>query len=108
MASERPSYNEYYSEDKNRRSTLNQNPSLKSNNSNKIPKSMQMNNISTNIKYNAKSVDKENKGRFAQDKRKINSIERTEIFGNKDEEEINLEKGGLNYFNDNKKKKCPC
>lgn len=107
MSSGRPSYNEYNSEEKNRRATLNQNSSLKFNNDNNSLKNNQMNNNSTNIKYSAKSVDKENKGSFTKDKRKINSIESTEIFGKNDEEEINLEKGCFNYFNDNKKKNGP-
>ena len=55
---------------------------------------------------NAKSVDKENKGRFAKDKRKINAMQTTEMFGGiEDDDEGDLDKGGFNYFtNDDKNK----
>ena len=108
---DRPSYNEYNSEEKNRRLSLNQTPDLKYNNKNNISdniKNNNINNISTNNKYNknnAKSVDKENTGRFAKDKRKINQMQSTKIFGDmEDDDEGDLDKGGFNYFtNDNKK-----
>ena len=90
---ERNVMNEYYSEDKDRRNTYNKHPSLDFNN-NKDNKNI-TNNISTNIKLNAKSVDKESKGRFTQDKK----MQSAGIFkGMEDEQEIDLEKGGLNYF----------
>ena len=91
---ERNTMSEYYSEDKNRRNTYNKHPSLNFNNNNDNSKNT-TNNISTNIKLNAKSVDKENKGRFT-DKKKMQS---EMLKGMEDEQEIDLEKGGLNYFN---------
>ena len=94
---ERNTMNEYYSEDKNRRSTYNKNPSLNFNNNNDNSKNT-TNNISTNIKINAKSVDKEE--RFAQDKRKMVT---EMIKGMGDEQEIDLEKGRFNYSKDNNK-----
>ena len=71
MGSERSSYADSYSEDKNRRFSYNMNPGLKfKNNQSSSNNKPITNNISTNIKMNAKSVDKENKGHFAKDKRK--------------------------------------
>ena len=103
MTSERSTMNESNSEDKNRRFSYN-NPALKYK-SNNPQNNITTNNISTNIKMNAKSVDKENKGHFARDKRKINSMQKTEMFGGMDdEEEIELDKGGFNYFTSDDKK----
>ena len=97
ITSERSTMNESNSEDKNRRYSYN-NPSLKYK-SNNSQNNITTNNISTNIKMNAKSVDKENKGHFANDKRKINSMQKTEMFGGMDDEdEIEFDKGGFNYF----------
>jgi hypothetical protein len=103
MGSERSTMNESNSEDKNRRYSYNMNPALKYK-SNNPPNNITTNNISTNIKMNAKSVDKENKGHFAKDKRKINSMQKTEMFmGMDDEDEIELDKGGFNYFTNDEK-----
>ena len=92
------------SEDKNRRASYNINPGLKFKSNNKASNNITTNNISTNIKMNAKSVDKENKGHFAKDKRKINSMQTTDMFGDMDEDdEGDMDKGGFNYFtNDDK------
>ena len=106
MGSERSSYADSYSEDKNRRFSYNTNPALKFKNNQSSSNKPITNNISTNIKMNAKSVDKENKGRFAKDKRKINAMQTTEMFGGMDDDdEGDLDKGGFNYFtNDDKNK----
>ena len=103
MTSERTTVSESNSEDKNRRMSYNMNPTLKYK-SIKSPNNIASNNIPTNNKMNAKSVDKENKGHFAKDKRKINSIQSTEMFGGMDDEDDgDLDKGGFNYFtNDDK------
>ena len=87
------------SEDKNRRFSYNMNPGLKFKSNNNASNNIPTNNISTNIKMNAKSVDKENKGHFAKDKRKINSMQTTDMFGGMDDDdEGDLDKGGFNYF----------
>ena len=103
MTSERTTVSESNSEDKNRRMSYNMNPTLKYK-SIKSPNNIASNNIPTNNKINAKSVDKENKGHFAKDKRKINSMQSTEMFGGMDDEDDgDLDKGGFNYFtNDDK------
>ena len=103
MTSERTTVSESNSEDKNRRMSYNMNPTLKYK-SIKSPNNIASNNIKTNNKMNAKSVDKENKGHFAKDKRKINSMQSTEMFGGMDDEDDgDLDKGGFNYFtNDDK------
>ena len=103
MTSERTTVSESNSEDKNRRMSYNMNPTLKYK-SIKSPNNIASNNIPINNKMNAKSVDKENKGHFAKDKRKINSMQSTEMFGGMDDEDDgDLDKGGFNYFtNDDK------
>ena len=103
MTSERTTVSESNSEDKNRRMSYNMNPTLK-HKSIKSPNNIASNNIPINNKMNAKSVDKENKGHFAKDKRKINSMQSTEMFGGMDDEDDgDLDKGGFNYFtNDDK------
>ena len=103
MTSERTTVSESNSEDKNRRMSYNMNPTLKYK-SIKSPNNITSNNIPINNKMNAKSVDKENKGHFAKDKRKINSMQSTEMFGGiDDEDDGDLDKGGFNYFtNDDK------
>ena len=61
------------------------------------------NSSSKKKKINAKSVDKENTGKFAKDKRQINSMTTTEVFKELDEEdEGDFELVGLNYFDDEK------
>ena len=98
MTSERTTVSESNSEDKNRRMSYNMNPTLK-HKSIKSPNNIASNNIPINNKMNAKSVDKENKGHFAKDKRKINSMQSTEMFGGMDDEDDgDLDKGGFNYF----------
>ena len=58
---------------------------------------------SSKKKISTKSVDKENSGKFAKDKRQINSMTATEIFKELDEEdEGDVVSGGLNYFNSSK------
>ena len=109
MSSERSSYADSYSEDKNRRFSYNMNPALKFKNNQSSNNKPITYNISTNIKMNAKSVDKENTGRFAKDKRKINAMQTTEMFGGlEDDDEGDLDKGGFNYFtNEDKKNNKP-
>ena len=105
MSSERSSYADSYSEDKNRRFSYNMNPALKFKNNQSSNNKPITYNISTNIKMNAKSVDKENTGRFAKDKRKINAMQTTEMFGGlEDDDEGDLDKGGFNYFTNEDKK----
>ena len=103
MTSERTTVSESNSGDKNRRMSYNINPTLKYK-SNKSSNNITQNNIPINNKMNAKSVDKENKGHFAKDKRKINSMQSTEMFGGmEDVDDRDLDKGGFNYFtNDDK------
>lgn len=61
------------------------------------------NSSSKKKKINAKSVDKENSGKFAKDKRQINSMVTTEVFKELDEEdEGDFELVGLNNFNNGK------
>ena len=61
------------------------------------------NNSSLKNKKEAKSVDKENSGRFARDRRQINSLLSTEVFKEVDEEDdIGNDKGGFSYFKDSK------
>ena len=50
-----------------------------------------------------KSVEKENSGKFAKDKRKINSMVKTEIFKEmENEDEDDIDTGKYNYFSDSK------
>ena len=93
MGSDRSTANESNSEDKNRRFTYNTNPSLKFKNSNSASS------INTNN-------NKENKDQYAKEKKKINSIQSTEVFKDmEDEEEVELDKGGFNYFSNDDKNK---
>ena len=92
------------SENKNRRYTYNTNPSLKYKNNNAANNNNISNNNAANIKMNAKSVDKENKDKFAKEKKKINSMQVTDMLeGMKFEGEIDLDKGGFNYFSNDDK-----
>ncbi len=95
---------ESYSENKNRRYTYDTNPSLKYKNNNVANNNIISNNNATNIKMNAKSVDKENKDKFNKEKKKINSMQATDMLeGMKFEEEKDLDKGGFNYFSNDDK-----
>ena len=95
---------ESYSENKNRRYTYDTNPSLKYKNNNIANNNIISNNNATNIKMNAKSVDKENKDKFNKEKKKINSMQATDMLeGMKFEEEKDLDKGGFNYFSNDDK-----
>ena len=73
-SSERTTASDYSSNDKGRRLSYNKTPSMKFNNNNissNIGNMGNTNNISTNVKMNAKSVDKEYKGNFTKDKMMI-------------------------------------
>ena len=65
------------------------------------------NNNKSNLlhKKEAKSVDKENSGKFAKDKRQINSLVNTNIFKENEEDDDNDDKGGFSYFNNSKDNK---
>ena len=86
------------SEDKNRRFSYNTKPSLKFKNNNSAS------NISgSNI--DSKNIEKESKNQFAKEKKKINSLQTTEMFKDMDDdEEGDLDKGGFNYFSNDDKK----
>jgi hypothetical protein len=59
-------------------------------------------NNSSKKKVEAKSVDKENSGEFANDKRQINSMPKTEVFKEMDDEdEDDNDKGKINYNKNN-------
>ena len=90
------------SEDKNRRFSYNTKPSLKFKNNNSAS-NMNSNLGPSNI--DTKSIEKEYKNQFAKEKKKINSLQTTEMFKDMDDdEEGDLDKGGFNYFtNDDKK-----
>ena len=104
MDSERTTLSDSNSEDKNRAySSYNKNPSIKFKKNNSSNNYI-TNNISTNTKMNAKSVDKENKGNFAKDKRKINAMQITDMLaGMGDDDEGDYDKGGFNYFSNDDK-----
>ena len=90
------------SEDKNRRFSYNVKPSLKFKNNNSAS-NMNSNLGSSNI--DTKSIEKEYKNQFAKEKKKINSLQTTEMFKDMDDdEEGDLDKGGFNYFNNDDKK----
>ena len=93
IGSDRSTANESNNDDKNRRFTYNTNPSLK------FKKTISINSDNTNN-------EKENKAQFEKDKKKINSLQTTEIFKVMgDDEEVELDKGKFNYFtNDDKNK----
>jgi hypothetical protein len=90
------------SEDKNRRYSYNTKPSLKFKNNNSAS-NMNSNLGSSNI--DTKSIEKEYKNQFAKEKKKINSLQTTEMFKDMDDdEEGDLDKGGFNYFSNDDKK----
>ena len=97
MTSERTTL-ESNSEDKNRRFSYNTKPSLKFKNNNSAS------NISgSNI--DSKNIEKESKNQFAKEKKKINSLQTTEMFKDMDDDdEGDLDKGGFNYFSNDDKK----
>ena len=107
--SERTTLSEPNSDDKGRRLSYNKTPLIKFNSNNNIsPNVNNTNNISTNIKLNAKSVDKEYKGKFAKDKMKINDMQSTDLFadmGMEKDDEGDHDKGGFSYFSKNDDKK---
>ena len=108
-ASERTTLSESNSDDKGRRLSYNKTPLIKFNSNNNItPGANNTNNISTNIKLNSKSVDKEYKGNFTRDKMKINEMQSTDLFagmGMEKDDEADHDKGGFNYFSKNDDKK---
>ena len=61
-------------------------------------------NNSSKKKVEAKSVDRENSGDFANDKRQINSIPKTEVFKELEFEDEDDDKGKINNFDNNKNK----
>ena len=61
-------------------------------------------NNSSKKKVEAKSVDKENSGDFANDKRQINSLPQTEVFKELEFEDEDDDKGKINNFDNNKNK----
>ena len=90
------------SEDKNRRYSYNTKTSLKFKNNNSAS-NMNSNSGSSNI--DTKSIEKENKNQFAKEKKKINSLQTTEMFKDMDDDdEGDLDKGGFNYFSNDDKK----
>jgi hypothetical protein len=101
MTSERTTL-ESSSEDKNRRYSYNSKPSLKFKNNNSASN---INSSSVASNFDSKSIEKESKNQFAKEKKKINSLQTTEMFKDMDDDdEGDLDKGGFNYFtNDDKK-----
>ena len=61
-------------------------------------------NNSSKKKVEAKSVDRENSGDFANDKRQINSMPKTEVFKELEFEDEDDDKGKINNFDNNKNK----
>jgi hypothetical protein len=89
------------SEDKNRRYSYNNKPSLKFKNNNSAS-NMNSNIGSSNI--DSKSIEKDNKNQFEKEKKKINSLQTTEMFKDMDDDDGDLDKGGFNYFSNDDKK----